>query len=224
MLNRPDFPADHPRFKTSKRVVCDVLHRPPHGRRTSWQTRNEPAPTLRVAQVDDEAVPFEPESFDLIVSSMSLHWTNDLPGTPSAPHSALGTSASTAPAFCRVWPNAPAGTALNSSARPARRLIFAFPLLQLTCGNAVRCPEASAQEPTTRWTLYRGNARRRHTLSGSRGHPSARCVAIRWSVSVRGRCAGWAQLHRLVGTGLVVRATRGSCSRRAGPDAGGMHR
>ena len=122
MLNRPDFPADHPRFKTSKRVVCAVLHRPPHGRRTSWQTRNEPAPTLCVAQVDDEAVPFEPESFDLIVSSMSLHWTNDLPGTPFAPHSAFGTSASTAPAFCVLGLAECSGgvcTGQFSSSRPA---------------------------------------------------------------------------------------------------------
>jgi SAM-dependent methyltransferase len=30
---------------------------------------------------DEEAVPFAPGSFDLIVASLSLHWVNDLPGT-----------------------------------------------------------------------------------------------------------------------------------------------
>lgn len=29
---------------------------------------------------DDETVPFEPSSFDLVLSSLSLHWINDLPG------------------------------------------------------------------------------------------------------------------------------------------------
>ncbi|MBL6455547.1 methyltransferase domain-containing protein [Belnapia sp. T6] len=29
---------------------------------------------------DEEALPFAPESFDLIVASLSLHWVNDLPG------------------------------------------------------------------------------------------------------------------------------------------------
>jgi SAM-dependent methyltransferase len=30
---------------------------------------------------DEEALPFAPHSFDLIVASLSLHWVNDLPGT-----------------------------------------------------------------------------------------------------------------------------------------------
>ncbi len=30
--------------------------------------------------VDDEALPFAPASFDLVLSAMSLHWVNDLPG------------------------------------------------------------------------------------------------------------------------------------------------
>lgn len=34
---------------------------------------------LRVA-VDEEALPFAPASFDLVVASLSLHWVNDLPG------------------------------------------------------------------------------------------------------------------------------------------------
>ncbi len=29
---------------------------------------------------DEEALPFAPASFDLVVASLSLHWTNDLPG------------------------------------------------------------------------------------------------------------------------------------------------
>ncbi|MBL8668087.1 MAG: methyltransferase domain-containing protein [Rhodospirillales bacterium] len=35
---------------------------------------------LRVA-ADEEALPFADGSFDLVVSAMSLHWVNDLPGT-----------------------------------------------------------------------------------------------------------------------------------------------
>lgn len=30
---------------------------------------------------DEELLPFAPQSFDLIVSNLSLHWVNDLPGT-----------------------------------------------------------------------------------------------------------------------------------------------
>jgi NADH dehydrogenase [ubiquinone] 1 alpha subcomplex assembly factor 5 len=30
---------------------------------------------------DEEALPFAPSSFDLVLSAMSLHWVNDLPGT-----------------------------------------------------------------------------------------------------------------------------------------------
>jgi NADH dehydrogenase [ubiquinone] 1 alpha subcomplex assembly factor 5 len=30
---------------------------------------------------DEEALPFRPRSFDLVLSAMSLHWVNDLPGT-----------------------------------------------------------------------------------------------------------------------------------------------
>lgn len=29
---------------------------------------------------DEEYLPFAPESLDLVMSSMSLHWVNDLPG------------------------------------------------------------------------------------------------------------------------------------------------
>jgi NADH dehydrogenase [ubiquinone] 1 alpha subcomplex assembly factor 5 len=32
------------------------------------------------AVCDEEFLPFAPQSFDLIVSNLSLHWTNDLPG------------------------------------------------------------------------------------------------------------------------------------------------
>ncbi|MDO9710712.1 methyltransferase domain-containing protein [Paracraurococcus lichenis] len=39
----------------------------------------EPAGGLAVAG-DEEWLPFAPESFDLVVASLSLHWVNDLPG------------------------------------------------------------------------------------------------------------------------------------------------
>ncbi|MFA5040202.1 MAG: methyltransferase domain-containing protein [Bdellovibrionales bacterium] len=31
--------------------------------------------------IDEENLPFKPQSFDLIVSNLGLHWVNDLPGT-----------------------------------------------------------------------------------------------------------------------------------------------
>ncbi len=31
-------------------------------------------------QLDEEALPFAPESFDLVLANLSLHWINDLPG------------------------------------------------------------------------------------------------------------------------------------------------
>jgi SAM-dependent methyltransferase len=33
-----------------------------------------------VLQLDEEALPFAPESFDLVLANLALHWTNDLPG------------------------------------------------------------------------------------------------------------------------------------------------
>jgi len=38
------------------------------------------APGLRLA-ADEELLPFAPASFDLVLSVLSLHWVNDLPGT-----------------------------------------------------------------------------------------------------------------------------------------------
>jgi NADH dehydrogenase [ubiquinone] 1 alpha subcomplex assembly factor 5 len=34
-----------------------------------------------VLAADEEAIPFAPESFDLVMSNLSLHWVNDLPGS-----------------------------------------------------------------------------------------------------------------------------------------------
>jgi SAM-dependent methyltransferase len=31
--------------------------------------------------LDEESLPFQPESFDLVLSLLSLHWVNDLPKT-----------------------------------------------------------------------------------------------------------------------------------------------
>lgn len=35
---------------------------------------------LRRLVADEEKIPFEPNSIDIVLSSMSLHWINDLPG------------------------------------------------------------------------------------------------------------------------------------------------
>lgn len=37
----------------------------------------------RQVLTDEETIPFEPQSFDLVLSNMSLHWINDLPGVLS---------------------------------------------------------------------------------------------------------------------------------------------
>jgi len=36
---------------------------------------------MQVLAADEEALPFAPDTFDLVVSLLSLHWVNDLPGT-----------------------------------------------------------------------------------------------------------------------------------------------
>ena len=38
---------------------------------------------------DEEALPFSPQAFDLVASSMTLHWVNDLPGTLAQARRAL---------------------------------------------------------------------------------------------------------------------------------------
>jgi SAM-dependent methyltransferase len=51
-----------------------------------WCARTSAWASRRMAQgpavvADEEALPFAPRSFDLVLSAMSLHWVNDLPGT-----------------------------------------------------------------------------------------------------------------------------------------------
>ena len=44
-------------------------------------TTTDISPAFKPDQVvDEEALPFEEQSFDLVVSALSLHWVNDLPG------------------------------------------------------------------------------------------------------------------------------------------------
>jgi SAM-dependent methyltransferase len=52
-------------------VQCDLS--PAMARRASTNGN----PTLAA---DEELLPFAPESFDLVISNLSLHWVNDLPG------------------------------------------------------------------------------------------------------------------------------------------------
>lgn len=44
--------------------------------------------TRQVIQ-DEESLPFDPETFDLVISSLSMHWINDLPGILSKINSML---------------------------------------------------------------------------------------------------------------------------------------
>ena len=41
---------------------------------------NQDMAITRHVLVDEESLPFAPNSFDLVLSSLSLHWVNDLPG------------------------------------------------------------------------------------------------------------------------------------------------
>jgi SAM-dependent methyltransferase len=55
-------------------ILSDLSH--------SMVSRVSPSRAGRKAVVaDEELLPFAPASFDLIVSTLSLHWVNDLPGT-----------------------------------------------------------------------------------------------------------------------------------------------
>ncbi|KAG6129177.1 hypothetical protein E4U38_005275 [Claviceps purpurea] len=50
---------------------------------------NQKLNIVRQVLQDEESLPFEPESFDLVMSSLSLHWINDLPGILSQINSVL---------------------------------------------------------------------------------------------------------------------------------------
>lgn len=55
-------------------VVCDMS--------PTWLDQAPCPPNIKVKRivVDEESLPFEPSSVDLITSSLSMHWVNDLPG------------------------------------------------------------------------------------------------------------------------------------------------
>ena len=50
-------------------------------RRVSRPSPSDGALAESRAVVDEERLPFAPGSFDIVLSNLSLHWTNDLPGT-----------------------------------------------------------------------------------------------------------------------------------------------
>ena len=47
---------------------------------SSAMARQAGGPSGLALSADEEALPFAPASFDLVLSSLSLHWVNDLPG------------------------------------------------------------------------------------------------------------------------------------------------
>jgi malonyl-ACP O-methyltransferase BioC len=59
-------------------VQCDLSARMMRAARARGGCAQGPARAVCVA--DEEFLPFAPGSFDLVVSCLSLHWTNDLPG------------------------------------------------------------------------------------------------------------------------------------------------
>jgi len=50
---------------------------------------NKDMAITRLVLDDEESIPFEPGTFDLVFSSMSMHWVNDLPGVLSQINSIL---------------------------------------------------------------------------------------------------------------------------------------
>jgi NADH dehydrogenase [ubiquinone] 1 alpha subcomplex assembly factor 5 len=50
---------------------------------------NQQLDLTRQVLTDDETLPFEPASFDMVLSSLSLHWINDLPGVLAQINSVL---------------------------------------------------------------------------------------------------------------------------------------
>lgn len=55
-------------------IVCDMS--------PTWLDQVPNPPNVKVTRevVDEEFLPFEPASLDLVTSSLSMHWVNDLPG------------------------------------------------------------------------------------------------------------------------------------------------
>ncbi|PSR77763.1 S-adenosyl-L-methionine-dependent methyltransferase [Coniella lustricola] len=64
------------------RITELVAADPSHAQlyRDSDQPFNDQLSITRQVLTNEESLPFPPESFDLILSSLSLHWINDLPG------------------------------------------------------------------------------------------------------------------------------------------------
>lgn len=59
-------------------------------------------------QADEEALPFPDEGLDLILSNLSLHWINDVPGAPSPPPLPLPSSRARASfCSCSITPSLP---------------------------------------------------------------------------------------------------------------------
>ncbi|KAK7228936.1 hypothetical protein V2G26_001106 [Clonostachys chloroleuca] len=75
----PDLPASPPLVtRISELVAADssegLLYR------DADHDFNKQINIIRQVLDDEESLPFEPNSFDLVMSSLSLHWINDLPG------------------------------------------------------------------------------------------------------------------------------------------------
>jgi NADH dehydrogenase [ubiquinone] 1 alpha subcomplex assembly factor 5 len=63
-----------------KLVQCDVVQSK-HGRATSTET---PLVESLFVQCDEEFLPFKPDTFDIVLSSLYFHWTNNLSDTFSS--------------------------------------------------------------------------------------------------------------------------------------------
>jgi NADH dehydrogenase [ubiquinone] 1 alpha subcomplex assembly factor 5 len=57
--------------------------------RDADQDFNNKINITRYVLEDEESLPFDPETFDLVISSLSMHWINDLPGILSKINSML---------------------------------------------------------------------------------------------------------------------------------------
>lgn len=78
----PD-PATELSAPISERI--GTLHAVDASRAMLYRDEDQPFNTklkiTRQVVADEESLPFEPESFDMVLSSLSMHWINDLPGS-----------------------------------------------------------------------------------------------------------------------------------------------
>jgi NADH dehydrogenase [ubiquinone] 1 alpha subcomplex assembly factor 5 len=86
--NRENLRGDGGAGGVRSMVQCDISSVITEHAKSQSQT-SSPLVTTFAVNCDEEKLPFQPGSFDLITSSMYLHWANDLPGVLTKINSVL---------------------------------------------------------------------------------------------------------------------------------------